>query len=101
MRYVSLLLFFSALLCCGAEFRVESRNGLPMILKDGVPVSARMLYVSRTAQEVATVKPEWSEFTLHFSILKHCDNAALHLRFFSLAFQPKPEEILFSWTRVV
>lgn len=96
MRYVSLLLFFSALLCCGAEFRVESRNGLPMILKDGVPVSARMLYVSRTAQEVATVKPEWSEFTLHFSILKHCDNAALHLRFFSLAFQPKPEEILFS-----
>ena len=96
MKYLLTLLFFSSLFCRGAEFQVDGRQGLPVIRKDGVPVSARMVYVSKTAQEIATVRPQWSDFTLRFSILKSCDNAALHLRFFSLAFQRKPEEILFS-----
>lgn len=96
MKYLLTLLFFSSLFCRGAEFQVDGRQGLPVIRKDGVPVSARMVYVSKTAQEIATVRPQWSDFTLRFSILKSCDNAALHLRFFSLAFQRKPEEIRFS-----
>ncbi len=98
MKNLSLLfpvLFF--FVCCrGAEFRVEQRNGIPQILCDGVPVSSRMVYVSRVAQEIATVGPRWADFSLRFSILKSCDNASLHLRFFSLAFRPEPETILFS-----
>ena len=60
----------------GAEYRIGDRAGMPWIMRDGIPVSPRMVYVSRTAQEIATVGPQWKEFTLRFSILKSCDNAA-------------------------
>ncbi len=65
----------------GAEYRIGDRAGVPWIMRDGILVSPRMVYVSRTAQEIATVGPQWKEFTLRFSILKSCDNAALHCVF--------------------
>ena len=80
----------------GAEYRIGDRAGVPWIMRDGILVSPRMVYVSRTAQEIATVGPQWKEFTLRFSILKSCDNAALHLRFFSMAFRREPESVQFS-----
>lgn len=97
----SLILLLSACLCPGDEFRVEVRNGVPLILQNGKPVSSRMVYVSKTAQEVATVGPQWSEFTLPFSIARSCDDASLHLRFFSMAFQKEPETIRFSRIEVL
>lgn len=85
-----------SLRAAGEEYRVEFRGDMPQILKGGEVVSARMLYVSKTAQEIGTVDPQWRDFTLRFSISKSCENASLHLRFFSLAFRPEPETILFS-----
>lgn len=100
-------IFFHCLLvllpvCCFSDdFRLESRSGVPLILQNGKPVSSRMVYVSKTAQEVASATPEWSDFSLPFSILQSCDNASLHLRFFSMAFQKKPENICISKLEVV
>lgn len=95
------LILLLAVCCFGDDFRVESRNGVPLILRNGEPVSPRMVYVSKTAQEVATAGPQWSEFTLPFSIARSCDDASLHLRFFSMAFRKEPEKICFSGIEVL
>ncbi len=96
IRFSILSLFVLVLLLGGAEYRIGNRDGMPWIMRDGVPVPPRMVYVSRTAQEIAAVGPQWKEFTLCFSVLKSCDNAALHLRFFSMAFRREPESVQFS-----
>ena len=93
---IALFALVAAFSVTGDVFRVESRNTVPQITRDGQPVPARMLYVSKTPQEIAEVGPEWNDFELEFSILRSCPEAAIHLRFFSLADRREPENIWFS-----
>lgn len=97
-RFLCLLLI--PFCCFSKEFRVEIRNAAPQIFQDNIPVSSRMVYVSKTAQEIGMVSSHWESFSLDFSILRDCNDASLHLRFFSLAFRPEPEKILFSLIEV-
>ena len=100
MRHARPIIAFFALVAAfnvsGDAFRVESRNAVPQITRDGQPVPARMLYVSKTPQEIAEIGPEWNDFELEFSILRSCREAAVHLRFFDLANRREPESIWFS-----
>ena len=76
--------------------RVGKVNGVPQILQNGKVISDRILFVCKTAQENVTLKPEWQNFEMPFSVLKDCNDGAMHLRFFSMAFQKQPEKIVFA-----
>lgn len=66
----------------GDSFTVESRNGVPFITRNGVPVPARMFWGNVYGQKSsAPIDAKWKQITLTFRSLIDCDHAALHLRF--------------------
>ena len=57
----------------GDEFRVESRNGVPQILRDGRSIPPYMIYVNNLSWELTRVTPQWTPFTAEFKA--NIDNA--------------------------
>lgn len=90
---LAVLIFFPAY---ANEFNVREVNGVPQILLNGKSIPARFLFVCKTAQENVTLKPQWQDFEMPFSVLKDCENSSIHLRFFSMASQTEPEKINFA-----
>ncbi|MBS1370408.1 MAG: hypothetical protein HPZ91_10680 [Lentisphaeria bacterium] len=63
-------------------YRVETVNGVPLILKDGIPRSSRMLYVNPQPQVSEAVTAEWREYSVELpTVSRNASNPSIHFRF--------------------
>ena len=63
------------------DYKVEMVDGVPIIMMDGKPIRARMLYGTPRGSSLTPVTPKWKDYSFEFESPIDCPKCAIHIRF--------------------